>query len=480
MSVANIICDQAIFTSIRTPMGEGYRIVAASKGIRPEEKKAILRSSPSHESFCTPFDTGYLHEEPLALAFYPLRTGRLCVALSCFAGEEHTGRGGKRVYTHNVVLEPEVFPQCGYNPFAIVRGMIAAGVNQPQLKPAPTLPELSLAVQTDLPELFADTWDNLWCEGCDPTWYAHALDQVFEERQVLIHVPGGYSCAIETLLMGIPGPLRATISFSSGLRFSASRAHQLIVQSTGERQTARTRVAKSRSVLIEPTSEPAPQETQSAWSGFVLRHVSHGAVELLCQRTSLAFADASGPGREFIATLYNDQDRAKCAQLEELFDAAERYTIPTNTYPEDTVELELYSQVASYVFQELSDRLTTASWPDLQPSWPRLIAIAVRSPQAQTLMEPVLQAALRCAIRDNPLQAADAAFDSLERAAWTTLPSGEILLIEAWSRLAEQARYANSQPADITERIAHWESRYPNEPRLEKLRELYSSATSKS
>ena len=54
MTVTDLTCDQAIFTSIRGPMGEGYRIVAASRGLRPEEKQAITRLSPSHEALCWP------------------------------------------------------------------------------------------------------------------------------------------------------------------------------------------------------------------------------------------------------------------------------------------------------------------------------------------------------------------------------------------------------------------------------------------
>ena len=87
MSTATLTCDQAIFTSIRTPMGEGYRIIAASRGLRPEEKQAITRSSPSHDSLCWPADKGTEEtENRYGAAFYPLPTGRFCVALSCYGG----------------------------------------------------------------------------------------------------------------------------------------------------------------------------------------------------------------------------------------------------------------------------------------------------------------------------------------------------------------------------------------------------------
>ena len=52
MTARTVCCDQAIFTSVRTPMGEGYRIIAASKGLTAEERKALTKLSPSHDSLC--------------------------------------------------------------------------------------------------------------------------------------------------------------------------------------------------------------------------------------------------------------------------------------------------------------------------------------------------------------------------------------------------------------------------------------------
>ena len=133
---AEIVCDQAIFTSARTPMGEGYRIIAASGKVRVEEKQAITRCSPSHGALCdeSPDATG--------MAFYALPTGRLCVAHSCYAGAEHTGRGGQRVYTINLILTKEDFEAVAYNPFRVLRLLRAAGAVKPQLKPPGQLPPI--------------------------------------------------------------------------------------------------------------------------------------------------------------------------------------------------------------------------------------------------------------------------------------------------------------------------------------------------
>ena len=153
-SPTTLRCDQAIFTSVRTPMGEGYRIIAASRGLRADDKQAITRHCPSHEGLCheapRPGDPA---PAPEAAAFYGLPSGHLCAALSCFAGAEHTGRGGQRVYTQCAVFDEEDFERCGYNAFSVIRAMVAAGLTSPKLKPANPLPDLQLFVHASVDEL---------------------------------------------------------------------------------------------------------------------------------------------------------------------------------------------------------------------------------------------------------------------------------------------------------------------------------------
>ena len=112
-----ITCDQAVFTSVRTPTGEGYRIIAASRGLTAEEKRAITQNAPSHNGL---YDQS---ASARAVAFYPLPTGRLCAACPCSAGSEHTGRGGTRVYTFSVIFAAEDFPAIRFNPFHIFRAI---------------------------------------------------------------------------------------------------------------------------------------------------------------------------------------------------------------------------------------------------------------------------------------------------------------------------------------------------------------------
>ncbi len=93
-----VLVDQAIFTSLPSSTGEGYRITAATSGVTAEERRELTRRSPSHESL---IDEG---EGVCGLLSLPLESGRVAVGVVRFAGREHTGRGGQRVHTHFAIL----------------------------------------------------------------------------------------------------------------------------------------------------------------------------------------------------------------------------------------------------------------------------------------------------------------------------------------------------------------------------------------
>ena len=176
MTTTAFVCDQAIFTSVRTPMGEGYRIIASSKGIKPDEKQAITRSSPSHDSLCAD-ETN--NPTAFAIACYTLPTKRICLAYSCFAGAEHTGRGGQRVYTLNLVFNEKDFANIRYNPFHLVRALVSEGCTAPQLKPPRNLPELQLPVATEVDPAAIPSTVGLM----DSSWMEHILQTVMAQKK---------------------------------------------------------------------------------------------------------------------------------------------------------------------------------------------------------------------------------------------------------------------------------------------------------
>ena len=135
--------EQAIFTSATRASSEGYRLIAASSGIGSAERRVIQRCAPSHASLTTDSDAAR------ATSFLALPDGRLCVARSTHVGMEQTGRGGRRVYTHLLVLAADDFAAFDSNPFHILRLAEQAGVLTPDVDASGTLDPIALTPQPD-------------------------------------------------------------------------------------------------------------------------------------------------------------------------------------------------------------------------------------------------------------------------------------------------------------------------------------------
>ena len=212
-----VSCDQAIFTSIPSPVGSGYRLVSASRGLRPDEKQHIVTRCPSHDGLCDD------RTNAVGVAFYALPSGRLCVSHTCYAGLEHTRRGGQRLYTRVVVLDPQAFGAFDHNPFNVIRALIRQGGLQPDLKPPPVLPDLQLEpwAVTDAASL-AQAVSQL-----RPAWLAGILTLILRQQPIVLLANGEALPLLEALLLSVPAQVRAQWSFSSGLRYSLSRGFAL-------------------------------------------------------------------------------------------------------------------------------------------------------------------------------------------------------------------------------------------------------------
>ncbi|MFQ5590797.1 MAG: hypothetical protein ACE5HE_06530 [Phycisphaerae bacterium] len=401
--VATLACDQAVFTSIRTPMGEGYRIIASSRGLRAVEKQMITRSSPSHEGLCrrSP-EAGVAASGPEGAAFYRLPSGRLCVALSCFAGAEHTGRGGQRVYTQCAVFDEDSFPQCGYNAFNVLRAMVAAGLAAPRLEPSATLPPIALVVNAgpdDSGELTLHPEIGTDCRR-------RVLQGLFDNRSMIVDVEGEWLQSAELLLLGVPGPARADISFSAGARFSLGRGHRLhlLHDARGE---ARARTSGQPVDFIKPGEETGSGRCNSAWMQFVEHCWSRSLNAMLAERTSRPFSDVGPAARERVGRLYNAIDGISETHSARLVDLS----IEQLRSAQPAVEGEIARELVERAGAELVRRITAERWSDVKRYWPKLIEMYGRPGQPAAFALPLLEQALCCAMRDDPLDAATTALD---------------------------------------------------------------------
>lgn len=460
-------CDQAIFTSIRGPMGEGYRIIAASRGLRPEEKQAITRLSPSHEALCWKPAGGGDDATRYAAAFYTLPTSRLCVAFSRYAGAEHTARGGHRVYTHNVVFDEQDFPQCGFNPFHVVRAMATAGLTVPRLTHGAVLPEVSLPINTNVAPRKAP-----FTASFDSPHRRYILQRLLDEQALIVPVQDGWLESTEALLMGVPGPMRAKISFGAGLRFSLGRRHRLHLL-CDKNGAARSRIAGQPVEYLDRTVIPQDGMT-SAWIAFVDRHWIRADCAGLAHRTSRPFTDLTHAGRERIGSLYNTIDAIPLTASLDLLSLAAEHIRVSSAGVEDEIRMELVVETQRI----LQERLTNIRWHDAQPLWPRLV---VYWRQTDTVFaQPLIEAVVRSLLKEDPLTAAEAA---LEVAAH--LPSAidrdrnERLIDEVLNRVVSHMPM-DAEPDRLARLCTRWQSIRPAHPALRKLVERCSPAPTAS
>lgn len=235
--------DQAIFTSIPSAMGEGYRIIAAGSGVRAVEKTAITKHSPSHESLC---DSS---ADATALSSYPLGKGRYCIAVSRYAGTEHTARGGQRVYTHMVLLDDPDFARFGYNPVSVQTALVRAVGATAILKPPRFLEPVTL---TEARSSSAGS--------CDIDQVLSVVSLLLVGRPVIVFGDRVSVEFLDSVLLALPIWLRRTLSATVGLKFSLARATQLSLID-GHCAETRRAITGHNTEWVDLASPPARQSS---------------------------------------------------------------------------------------------------------------------------------------------------------------------------------------------------------------------------
>ena len=116
-----MLAEQAIFTSMVRRGKSGYHVVARSPGLSESEVNTLALWSPSH---------GGLIVDPVnrvSVNFFPLPSGRYVLSRTREGRAEYSGRGGKQLYTHALVVDAASLLQASYRPFAVYRDALALG-----------------------------------------------------------------------------------------------------------------------------------------------------------------------------------------------------------------------------------------------------------------------------------------------------------------------------------------------------------------
>jgi hypothetical protein len=254
------LIEQAVFTSAETARACGYQVVAASPGIAEADRRALAAWGPSEDALRDPSPGAR------SINFHPLPSGSHAISVTTAAGQEYSGRGGKRFYTQCFAVPPAILARFVGNPFAVLAAIGASGwlrTDEPlagRLEPFPVVGRAS-AVDT---LLLSDL-----CLDPGPARMASVVQAALESPAVALAGPLPAEQAIAGLINCLPPPCRAACSFSTALRFSSRWPYRVIA--LGSNPDERRRVKRScRVAVLELTQSPSePPPLDHPWARLV-------------------------------------------------------------------------------------------------------------------------------------------------------------------------------------------------------------------
>lgn len=297
--------EQAIFTSIPSPMGRGYRIVAASAGITPDEKREIVQCAPSHGALCEP------DADAVGLASFVLRSGRRCVFLSRGAGVEHTARGGCRLHTNVLLLDPAAFARFFHDPLTVERAARPLLGEDPDPKPPARLDALSLRATERSPSPPSPA-------GADVVRLLHALAAVLDQRRLLVVQAPEPRPLLRWLLDATPAVFRASLTLSYGLKLSPARSFQLVFVSSMPTDAGRAKLGGEHRMLDWSAPAPAAESPFETWLDFVRGRWQRGNHEDVRVLADHLADECTAGALAQIANLCDDRQRVEHANLAQL------------------------------------------------------------------------------------------------------------------------------------------------------------------
>jgi hypothetical protein len=203
-------CDRAVFTSLPSPTGEGYRLVAWSAGVRPEERQELTRRAPSHGALAG--------DAPRAIVLFRLQSsGRSVYGLVRVSGAEHTRRGGGRVWTEFFLADAFPAAASGLLPADFRAALAAAGPLKPPIGSSPLArADVTQSVPGPAMQRNGDA-------------AAAVAAMLLAGNAGVVAVGAAPHDVFEDALRMLPAAARGGIEAAGGLRFSPARGVKLTV-----------------------------------------------------------------------------------------------------------------------------------------------------------------------------------------------------------------------------------------------------------
>ncbi len=215
-----MLAEQAIFTSARTDKGDGYQLVARSRGVSDPDARALAAWCPSHNALVDP------EVVPVSVNFHGLPSGAYCVSRTTQEESEYSGRSGRRLHTHCIILSAELFRRFANNPFAVIRAAIAAGKFTRRYRPGQRLAGMRLVGRA---QALHRASLNPFLEQFGVARFAVTLDAACAPAPLGIVRHASLDKIFAALVTCLPVEIRPRATFSTGLKHSLRRPFQWVV-----------------------------------------------------------------------------------------------------------------------------------------------------------------------------------------------------------------------------------------------------------
>lgn len=273
-----VTIQQAIFTSTQTSRLDGYQLVAASNGVTSADSRELATWCPAHDAMLRDDLAAY------SVNFHPIHAGRYCVSRTINGQSEYSGRGGRQVYTHCLLIDAPQFALFANNPFHLLtaatvdanlswRSSLPSELSEIKLVPASKPVDLGLFKQSQ----------KLRVPYSLTAWFQEALDK----PRLALTGYGGDESLFAQFFNLVPVNLRTQFSFSTGLRYSPRRPFRF-VGLEGNHEEQRRAVRGEGLTLLDLENPPMNGDRlRNAWATWVLvalrTNLPASAVKLLGQ-----------------------------------------------------------------------------------------------------------------------------------------------------------------------------------------------------
>jgi hypothetical protein len=259
------LIEQAVFTSIDTAKGAGYRVVARSPGVRKSDARELAAWGPTHDSILDPQPMGMSAARNGAAAsfnFHPLPSGCYCISRTVLVGAAvksnewrgesdewrvSSGEQGPGVFpalsasradTHCLLLPVEVLARFGNNPWAVIDAASNCGLWRTTRESSderagdrrwPASPSVLAALSLEGGAAAADAalLERLAAD-LGPEAVAAMVQAAREAVCLAIAHASDPAALISGLFNCLPVECRLELSFATGLKFSPRRPFRIV------------------------------------------------------------------------------------------------------------------------------------------------------------------------------------------------------------------------------------------------------------